>query len=264
MAAPDVLCPQCGGALHPDEEQRFLTCPYCNSAVYLDKAHVVFHWSLRPTLDEDAARAALRRWMAGNDTVKDLDVKSTVTSVSFSYFPLWLAKVRGPTAETVRLEPAAPTSVSELKRMQLPAGDLVRYEEALDAQAVEPTVPVEAMLTWIGQVGVNREQIAEVSLVHVPLFTFHYQYSGTGYTAVVEAASGRVIANLFPAKAEAPYRSVAIAAAVVFLCLATFPVGGALIEPGSGMGIGALLCVGLGMIAAPILFAAAAWIAAKV
>lgn len=264
MAAPDVLCPQCGGALHPDEGQHFLICPFCASAVYLDKAQVVFHWSIQPTLDEAGARAALRRWMAGNDTVKDLDVKSTVTSVAFAYFPLWLAKVRGPMAETMRLEPAAPTSVSELKRMQLPAGDLVRYDAALDAQAVEPTVPLEAMLAWIGQVGVTRDQVAEVSLVHVPLFTFHYQYAGTEYTAVVEAASGRVIANLYPAKAEAPYRSVAVAAAVVFLCLATFPVAGALVEPGDGMALGLLLCVGLGMIAAPILFAAAAWIAAKV
>jgi hypothetical protein len=40
--------------------------------------------------------------------------------------------------------------------------------------------------------------------------------------------------------------------------------GGLALDPRQGLGIGALLCVGLGLIAAPLLFAAAAWIAARV
>lgn len=264
MTSPDVLCPQCGGALQPDEGQSFLTCPYCGSAVYLDKARVVFHWSLQPTLTEDDARAALRRWMAGNETVKDLDVKSSVMSVSFVYFPLWLVRLHTEETETVRLEPAAPISISELKRIQLPAGDLVRYDPALDAQAVAPTVPLEAMLTWIAQVGVTPEDVVETSLVHIPIYTFRYRFVESEYSAVVEGVSGRVFANIFPAKAERPYQSVAIAAAVVFLCLATLPLGGTAIDPGQGLLLGTLLCLGLGMIAAPILFGIAVWIAARV
>jgi hypothetical protein len=264
MAAPDVRCPQCGGQLAPDEGQQFLVCPYCHSAVYLDKSQVVFHWQLRPTLDEESAGGALRRWMAGNETVKDLDLRSQVTSVGFGYFPLWLVRLGSGNSESVRLEPAAATSVSELKRIQLPAGDLVPYDDALDSQAVPPTVPLEAMLTWAEQSGVVREQVSEVSLVHIPLYTYHYTYRARSYVAVVEGVSGKVFANIFPPKAEAPYRTVAAAAAMVFLCLAALPLGGLAIDSRQGLGIGALLCVGLGLIAAPILFAAAAWIAARV
>ena len=264
MAAPDILCPQCSGLLAPDEGQRFLACPYCGSAVFLDKSRVVFHWQLQSTLEQDGAAAALRRWMAGNETVKDLDVKSQITSVAFAYFPLWLLRLGSGNAETVRLEPAAATSVSELKRVQLPAGDLVRYEVSLDSQAVTPTVPLEAMLSWVEQVGVRRDQVTEVSLVHIPLYTFHYDYRGRSFVAVVEGVSGKVFANIYPPKAEAPYRTVAFAAAVIFLCLAALPLGGLALDPRQGLGIGALLCVGLGLIAAPLLFAAAAWIAARV
>jgi hypothetical protein len=264
MAAPDLPCPQCNGLLAPDEGQRFLVCAYCGSAVFLDKSQVVFHWQLRPTLDEAGAGAALRRWMAGNETVKDLDVKSTVSSVAFAYFPLWLLRLGEGDTETVRLEPAAATSVSELKRIQLPAGDLVRYETSLDSQAVTPTVPLEAMLSWVEASGIGRERVAEVSLVHIPLYTFHYDYADTSYVAVVDGVSGKVFANLFPAKAEAPYRMVALAAAATFLCLATLPLGGAALEPRQGLGIGVLLCVGLGLIAVPLLFGAAAWVAARV
>jgi len=261
MAAADVHCPQCGGVLHPDEGQRFLTCPYCASAVYLDASQVVFHWSLRPTLDESEARAALRRWMAGNETVKDLDVRSNLREVAFGYFPLWLLKLGDPGAERMRLEPAAATSVTVLKNLPLPAGDLVRYESSLDSQAVAPTVALEAALRWIG---LERPQVREVSLVHVPLFTFRYDFGGVSYVAVVEAVSGKVFANLYPAKAEAPYRTVAVIAAAVFLCLATLPVGGALLLPGEGLVLGSAACFGLGLIAAPLLFGAAVWVAARV
>jgi predicted RNA-binding Zn-ribbon protein involved in translation (DUF1610 family) len=71
-----LTCAQCGGELHPDEGQIFLTCPFCSSTVYIDKRRVVFHWYLAPTLDEAKARGALSRWMAGNQTVKDLDRKA--------------------------------------------------------------------------------------------------------------------------------------------------------------------------------------------
>jgi hypothetical protein len=106
--------------------------------------------------------------------------------------------------------------------------------------------------------------VTEVSLVHIPLYTFHYHYRGRSFVAVVEGVSGKVFANIYPPKAEAPYRTVAFAAAVVFLCLAALPLGGLALDPRQGLGIGALLCVGLGLIAAPLLFAAAAWIAARV
>ena len=264
MAAPEVHCPQCNGLLQPDEGQLFLTCPYCGSAVFLDKSRVVFHWLLKPTIDEAGARAALRRWMAGNETVKDLDVKSQMTSVAFAYFPLWLLRFGRGGGEVVNLEPAAATSVSELKRLRLPAGDLVRYEPAFDPQAVPPNVPLQSMLSWLEVTGADPTRVSEISLVHVPLFTFHYDFAGQTYLAVVDAASGSVFANIFPAKAEAPYRTIAAIVAAVFLLLATLPIGGMLVEPRQGLAIGSLLCVGLGLVAAPLLFAGAAWVAAKV
>ncbi len=264
MAAPELHCPQCNGLLEPDEGQLFLTCPYCGSAVFLDKSRVVFHWSVEPTLDEAGARAALRRWMAGNETVKDLDVKSQVTSAEFVYFPLWLLRYGQGGGETIHLEPAAATSVTELKRLRLPAGDLVPYQAALDPRAVPPTVPLQYVLSWMAVTGVDKSPAKELSLVHVPLFTFHYEFSGERYLAVVDGATGSVFANIFPAKAEAPYRTIALVTAAVFLCLATLPVGGTLAVPRDGLMMGSLLCVGLGLIAAPLLFAGAVWIAARV
>jgi hypothetical protein len=261
----NLNCTQCGGELHPDEGQMFLTCPYCNSTVYLDKSRVVFHWYLAPTLDEQRARSSLARWMASNQTVKDLDKKSRLVGQSFQYFPVWFFKRRQRDGkEDVLLEPAAATSVSEIKHVQLPAGDLRKYDDALEGQSQQPTVPLQAALTWLRQRQVAPDEIAENALVHVPLYTFKYAYDDEKYTAVVEAATGRVLANIYPAKAEGPYQFVGGLSAIVFLGLALVPVLGAIIKEGEGLGWGLAVCGGLGIPAALVLFGLAAWVASKI
>jgi hypothetical protein len=260
----DVHCAQCGATLHPDEGQLFLTCPYCGSAVYLDKSKVVFHWSLACTVAPEAAAASLRRWMAGNQTVKDLDRKAQVTSTAFQYFPLWYVKAKDQGRETVYLEPAAAISISEIKSLNIPSGDLQKYDRALDAQAVPPTVPFPAMLTWLAGRGVPADRVAEAALVHVPVYLYKYQFAGKTYTAMVEGASGKVFANLFPPKAEAPYYLVAILATLGFLLVSSFPIIGYFVDTNWGVMAGLLACLLCGGLWALPVFVLAAVVSAKV
>ncbi|MBN1178911.1 MAG: hypothetical protein JXD18_06850 [Anaerolineae bacterium] len=263
--ATTFRCTQCAGELHPDEGQMFVTCPYCSSTVYLDKSRVVFHWYLAPTLDGQKARAGLARWMAGNQTVKDLDQKVGDVRQGFHYFPVWYFKRRRSGGkEEILLEPAAATSVSEIKRVRLPAGDLRKYDPALDDQAQPPTVPLDAAMNWLKERQIQPDEIVESALVHVPLYVFKYVYNKESYTAVVEGATGTVLANIFPAKAEAPYVAVAGLTAGTFLCLATLPIIGALAYGGEGLGIGVLAMLGLGLLALLALFVLATWVASKI
>jgi len=258
-------CTQCGGELHPDEGQIFLSCPFCGSTVYLDKSQVVFHWHLAPTLDESKARAALAAWMAGNETVKDLDQKSRVVGSSFEYFPVWYFKRRTPGGkEEILIELAAATAVSEIRSLHLMAGDLRKYEETLDAQSQAPTVPLQAALAWMKEREIPDAEIIEKSLVHIPVYTFKYLYQDNAYTALVEAATGGVLANIYPAKAEAPYLLVGGLSALVFVCLAMIPVFGGMFGGSNSALSGFGLCIGIGCLSAPVLFGLAAWVAAKV
>ncbi len=258
-------CTQCGGELHPSEGQQFLTCPYCSATVYLDRSRVVFHWYLKPTLDEAQARATIARWMAGDLTVKDLDRKANIEQVSFQYFPLWYFKVKQATGEdVVLLEPAAATSVSELKSLRLPGGDLRAFDPSLDAQAVAPTVPLQTAQSWLAARNVAPDSTMEAALVHVPLFLIKYSYLNRIYTALVEASTGVPLANIYPAKPEQPYQLVGLAAAFVFLCLALFPACGITSgDVGSAL-LGFAAFFGVGIIAAAAIFAAAAGVASKV
>ena len=97
--------------------------------------------------------------MAGNQTVKDLDKKAQIGGSTFEYFPVWYFKRRDPDGrEQVLLEPAAATAISEIRHIQLPAGDLRKYEDGLDAQAHTPTVPLDAALAWLAERQVSPER----------------------------------------------------------------------------------------------------------
>ncbi|MBP7228191.1 MAG: hypothetical protein KA988_03705 [Longilinea sp.] len=253
--ATQLTCTQCGGELHPDEGQVFITCPYCAATVFVDKSRVVFHWYLAPTLTEEQAAQALARWMSGSQTVKDLDKKARVVSVRFDFFPLWYFKSKqGNAPEQVSLQPAAATSITELRKLNLPAGDLRKYDSSAAGKAIEPSVPLDAARVWT-LISYPDAQITEAALVHVPIYTFKYVFRDQTYTAIVEAATGRVLASLFPAKAEAPYLLAAGLTASIYICLALLALFG---------GSMAAASIVLALVAAPFLFGLAVWVASKV
>jgi hypothetical protein len=266
VSTHEFRCAQCGGVLHPDEGQIFLACPFCGSAVYLDKSKVVFHWSLARTVAPEAAAANLRRWMAGNHTVKDLDRKARVVSSTFQYFPLWYVKENDEDTkkERIWIEPAAAISISEIKSLEIPSGDLQKYDSSLDPEAVAPTVPFPAMLQWLKARSALPHEIAEAALVHLPVYLYKYEYGGKTYTALVEGATGKVFANLFPAKAEAPYYLVAAVSTAGFLCVSSFPIIGYFTGDETGLALGLLACAAAGALFAVPVFALAAFVSAKV
>ena len=73
-----------------------------------------------------------------------------------------------------------------------------------------------------------------------------------------------MLANIFPAKAEAPYLLAAGITALVYLCLALVPIAFSAFGGNASSSLGIVLCLGLGLLAAPFLFALAVWVASKV
>lgn len=227
MAAPDgsqgtVACPQCGGENVLPSGASLLLCTFCGASIFVDRSQVVIHYKVPRLLDDAHAREALRRWMAGNATVKDLDRLAVLGAVTPTSFPMWLFRFRAGDGESVRVEPAAATPVGELAELDLPAGKLEPYGRGEDrVEATAATVPLATAKGWLtqrtGQAGGAAGELLEQALVHVPLWRCEYQYQGKTYVALVEAATGRTLATVYPAKAEAPYIAVAALGFVVFL-----------------------------------------------
>lgn len=264
-AASEILCKQCGAVLHVETGSQFVVCEFCNTTNYVDKSQVVLHYAVRPTIRDNDAEAALRRWMAGNATVKDLDKKATIAKPSYELFPMWMIRVKRQDKEEVYLEPAAALSISELKQMTIPAADLETFDHTLDSSAIAPTVPYEAMLRWlIDDHKVQREQVKEASLVHLPIYVFKYDFGGRRYTALVDAATSKVFANIFPAKWEVPYVAIGSVGCLAYFCAALIPIIGYSAQGSTGLALGLVGYVVAALIIAVPLFGAAVYVSAKV
>ncbi len=212
-------CTQCGGAVALQEGHRFVVCPYCSSALYLDRSRVVFHFVVSATVSLEEAAGKLRRWMAGNETVKDLDVHANITQQELIYFPMWRLVAAEPDGEKEFSEPACSFAIAEIKSIPLSGGNLKFFspQQFEGINLKEPDVLLESAICWLqDQQGVRREQIKEINLIHIPFYLSKYQYKGGSYQAIVDGISGRVIASVFPSKDEIPYIGVAVLATISF------------------------------------------------
>lgn len=203
-----IKCTQCAADVEVQQDETFIECPYCASALYLDKRKVVFHYVVASNFKPNEAEGNLKRWMAGNHTVKDLDKKSQIAKTAFYYFPVWYFKVKDSLGDKIYIQPAASTSVSEIKKIPIPAGALKFYDKTQysDSEMVQPDVLYDSAKSWLQNSGVEPDSIAEAALVHIPFYQFYYYFNNHTYTALVEASSGQVYANIYPAKSEAPFR----------------------------------------------------------
>jgi LSD1 subclass zinc finger protein len=211
-----LRCPQCGGENPLPSGARLLRCAFCDAALFVDRGGLVSHYALPRLLDRAQAAEALRRWMAGNETVKDLDQRATLEAPEPLSFPMWLFRVGGGRGEEVRVEPAAPTPIPQLVDLEVPAGKLEPYrrEEAVEETAA--TVPLATARGWLGE---RAQRTTETALVHLPLWRCRYAYGGQSYTALVDASTGAVLASVYPAKAETPYYLTAALGLLLFLVL---------------------------------------------
>ena len=210
-----IVCTQCGGEIEPRIGSKFLRCNYCDTTLFIDRAEIVQHYRIPELIDEQDARASLHRWMAGNDTVKDLDRKSTIQEAVRKSFPVWYFRVAQSGGEQVFVQPAAAILLPQLGDLKIPAGRLEPYREDEESvTSIDVSVQLETARAWLEQQG--SKKVLETALVRLPLWSYVYTYSAEEYRAYVDAATGSVLATVYPEKAESPYLLIALLGAGLF------------------------------------------------
>jgi len=215
VAGSSILCTQCGGRNDLSTGHQFVTCIFCSTTLFVDRTQVVGHYRVAPLLDREEATAALRRWMAGNDTVKDLDKKAEIESLEPISFPVWLFRAQEGGGERVFFEPAAPTPIPQVSDLKVPAGGLEPYRpEEDEIQVVDVQVPLETARSWLDQREVGA--VHETALVRVPFWKCRYRFEGESFLAAIDASTGAVLAGVYPEKSESPYVLVTILGLILF------------------------------------------------
>jgi hypothetical protein len=77
-------------------------------------------------------------------------------------------------------------------------------------------VELESAKEWLRDREIDPKMVTSISLVHIPVYRFTYEYENCLYTAVVEAATGKVMANVFPRRRDTPFILVTLGSAAIF------------------------------------------------
>ena len=260
-----ILCQQCTAVLPVEQGALIAVCEFCGASNAVDKSEVVLHFAARETVRENDAESALRRWMGGNDTVKNLDRKASIDRSEFQMWPMWQIRANIKGEEKVFLKPAAAISVLDVTQLSIPASDLEPFDYETSAEAINPTVPLNAVKKWLAEdQQVAASGITETSLVHLPVYIFHYSFSGRTYTAVVDAATSRVFADIFPSKLEVPYQTIGGIGCALYFLAALVPAFGFLMGGITGLGGALVVYMIVGAIMSVPIFIIAATISAKI
>ncbi|OPY28868.1 MAG: hypothetical protein A4E28_01255 [Methanocella sp. PtaU1.Bin125] len=89
-----INCPSCGGTLSAEEGYVSLSCPYCSSALAIEGDGGIRRLKLTATVDENAAVAATKSWMAGLSMANDLARSSEIAEAYLIYMPFWKLTAR--------------------------------------------------------------------------------------------------------------------------------------------------------------------------
>jgi hypothetical protein len=211
-------CTQCGGSVEVAQGLHFFTCVYCQSALYLDRSGSVFHFVVTPTVSLADAEGKLKRWMAGNETAKDLDKNAAIETRELVYFPLWRFVVDTGHGAAEYTELASSFAIPDIKKIPV-SGAGMKYFSTTEFGTLplrEPEVLLDSAIHWLEQRGIRRSQIKERNLIHVPFYSFRYTFQNETYQTVVDATTGAVIASVYPARAEKPFLFITIASALIF------------------------------------------------
>jgi len=187
----EIKCSQCGAAIEISPESGFITCPYCDSRLYLETGRTITHSYLQPRLKPEQVPGALVNDLAELELNRPVQVVET----KLKYVPFWVIQLKNG-----RLRfPASQLELAELQEFSLPAGALLPYDPGIEQQA-EVELP-EAGLDKIMQqpnIVKIKDEIVKADLVHVPFYQVAYQYAEQRYHAMVEAGGGKLFADKLP------------------------------------------------------------------
>lgn len=217
-----IKCTQCGGAVPIEEESDFLRCPFCNTALYVETDRTVRHYAMDPQVSAADLAPIIQRKLAHLEIPDPVQV----TGSKLRYFPFWRFETETGATFTV---PAAAPPLEEMARIKSPAGDLKLFSPDLAATPdfVEPEYLLEDATDDARQLNDLPDAVFPVAaLLHLPLHDVSYLCQDTPRRAVVEAVSGEVYADDWPAgpqkKKDRVLGRIALLTFALFLLEAAF------------------------------------------
>lgn len=192
-----VKCSQCGAEFKVKPNEKFFSCGYCGSSLYLDISKIIFHYYLSPKIEESDLKLILSSFLQRGNLKRTIEIKKK----EIFYFPFWL--LRKKEGEMV-LKLASSTAIDEIENVIIPPAGKFNFfnPESTDLKykkIVTPTIAYDTVKKTIEK-EISINDFSQVMLLHLPFFLCQYRYGREkGYfTALVDAAGGKVFTNSVP------------------------------------------------------------------
>lgn len=222
----NIRCANCSAEIALERDEEFLVCPFCNSSLYLDRAHTFKSFLLKPAVSSAGAADRLAQELARRE------IPPAPASGSEALLaPFW--GVRGEAMqETV---PAFSPVPALLQGYRLPSADALNFDDSQTGGFAVLPCSESSSSRWEG-----REDVSSFALYRVPFHKLSFGAGAVSYSAWVDAVTGKVYMDLAP-----PPRSEAISSrflSVLFGLFALFTAVAALV-PGFGWSLVAVSAV---------------------
>jgi DNA-directed RNA polymerase subunit RPC12/RpoP len=187
----DIKCTQCGAGIEITEESGFITCPYCDSRLYLEADRTVRHFYLKPEIRHDQLAAIIGKELFS----RELKGPVEIASAEPLFIPYWLIRLK----EGILHFPAAELTNTELQQFVVPVGKLEPYEEGLEKK-YKMEMPHLSLDDLMKKPAMEqaKDSIERSDLIHIPFFKVFYHYDQGTFQTMIDAGEGRMYAEKLP------------------------------------------------------------------
>ncbi len=187
----EIKCTQCGAGIEIKEDSGFITCPYCDSRLYVETDQTVEHLYIKPRLQAEQLKGALGRELFKKELTQPVEV----VSAKLIFIPFWLVRLDNGFLRV----PASQLEFSEMKKFKIPVGKLAPYEPELerDYEVRLPEIDLNELLS-MPQIKRFLDRIKKISLIHIPFWEISYKYEENIYQALIDAGSSQLFAEELP------------------------------------------------------------------
>lgn len=200
-----LSCPKCGAPLEVKAGTHIVTCQNCGTPTYIDRSEAVFFYKIPFRVSEAQARGIFKRWTAGPDMDKYLEMVAKITRFEKEYFPVFsfIRNIDG--KETYSVLPAKGTALPGMRSLKIPPGNLETYTGGnLDAPVIQPDIALESCI------GELKGDAVSQSIIYFPIYEIAYTYKGETCTAIIDGASGDIHSGYYPSRGSATFAGVMI------------------------------------------------------
>lgn len=193
-------CPKCGAPLDVRPGEYIVICSSCQTPTYIDRRNAIFFYYIPFSLDENQAKGVFKRWTAGPDRAKDLEITVKITKFNKEYFPIFSFKrsVNGKDVAIVRS--ARGTTLPGIRNFTIPPGDLTPYTGGkLEAAILEPDIPLDSYIPSLEGTALSQ------ALVYFPLYEIEYVYNNETFSLVIDGSSGNISSGPSPSRSSASF-----------------------------------------------------------